>query len=365
MVQKINYDYLKPINEVFILAAISLKRKSFHSNSKKKDKILVANSCLIGDFIVSLPALRQFIKNNKKSKIDLIVSPPIKPLAEKIRGINNVFIAKSVFSRTIENSKDEVKRFEDYEEIIIMRGSRESYKIVKNLNTLKIKTSLPHFVKYGIHLAKNLITKNSCKQWREINFEILDQKFRNIKFEDIFNFNKQDYEKIKKLDVLRTKEKIIIIHTGSTWSMNMWENKKWINLIKKINSFGKFRFVFVGGKVEESDYKIIAKKLDFPIYSLINKINLQDLILVLRLSNYFIGVDSGPKNMAHLANLRSISLMGPGPHMFMPISKKDIVIDKSNGKGLYQRFFYKKNSFIKKITSEEVFEAFKKLSKAK
>ncbi len=361
MVKKINRDYFRLINEFFIFLKISFNKKGLGFSSKKP-KILISNSCLIGDFIVSLPSINRFIQENKHCRIDLIVSPTVESLAKKIKGINKVFVVKSVYSREIEDNFEELKLPSDYEEIIFMRGNKESYEAIKHLKNCKVKTSLIPMVRYGFHLAKNLALKNPVKQWREVNFEILGQKPQNVQFKDIFNFSKRDYLKIKKLSVLNTRDKIIIIHTGSSWAMNIWENEKWVNLIKKINSFGRFRFVFIGGKVEETDYKIIAKQLDFPVYSLINKIDLHDLMLVLRSSDYFIGVDSGPKNMAHIADLRSISLLGPGPHMFMPLSKKDIILDKSNGCGLYQRFFYKRNSFIKKITSEEVFESFKKLA---
>lgn len=47
----------------------------------------------------------------------------------------------------------------------------------------------------------------------------------------------------------------------------------------------------------------------------------------------------------------------------MPWSKKDIVIDKSNGGGAYEALFYKKKGYIHSITVEEVFEAFKKIKK--
>ena len=56
-------------------------------------------------------------------------------------------------------------------------------------------------------------------------------------FEDIFNFTKEDYSKIKKLVALKTKEKIVIIHTGPVWIMRHWQNEKWIELIKKIAQF--------------------------------------------------------------------------------------------------------------------------------
>jgi ADP-heptose:LPS heptosyltransferase len=200
-----------------------------------------------------------------------------------------------------------------------------------------------------------------------VDFKILDLPYRNVTFKEIFNFNEDDYKKIRKLPSLKTRNKIIIIHTGPVWIMRAWENKKWADLIKKINSSGKYRFIFVGTGKAKKDFEEISKKLDFKVYSLIDKVNIKELMIVLRLSNYLIGVDSGPRNMAHLADLRSITLFGPAASgaIYMPWSKKDIVIDKSNGGGAYEALFYQKKGYIHKITVNEVLEAFKKITKTK
>jgi ADP-heptose:LPS heptosyltransferase len=359
--KKINYDYLKIAKEMPLLLRASLIRKK---SVKHSGRALIVNTCLIGDFVASLPAISSFIKNSGE-KIDLVVSPTVRPLAERIRGVRKVFAAKSIYSRNLENFNENSPELGDYDYAIVLRTGSESYNIIKRVNAGEVKTSFIPVVKYTFHLLRNNGFGKTPKQWRELNFEILNQKEKNIKFEEIFDFTDKDYKKIDKIKEMKTKEKIIILHAGSEWIMKKWPNDKWAELIKKINSLGKFRFIFVGTNGEEEDYEAISKKLGFKVYSLIGKTDITELMLILRQSNYFIGIDSGPRNMAHLAGLRSIVLLGPGPHMFMPGNSKDIVIDKSNGKGIYQRFFYKKNSFIDMITVGEVYDSFKELADLK
>lgn len=141
--------------------------------------------------------------------------------------------------------------------------------------------------------------------------------------------------------------------------MKKWDTDKWVELLNRVRRLGDVRFIFVGGAEDADDYSEIASKLQFPLHSLIGRINLLQLLLVLRQSDYFIGTDSGPRNMAHLADTRSVAILGPGPHFYMPWSRKDVVIDTSRGRGLYQMFFTKKNGFIHQITADEVYEAFK------
>jgi ADP-heptose:LPS heptosyltransferase len=367
MSNRVNWDYLRQIKDPYLILKIFLIRRD--KSLKNINRILVVDPCLVGDFVVSLPALRTFIKNNKNSTIDLVVSPSLKELAERIRGVRKVFVAKSSTSRITEKTtKNKSQKLDNYGEIIVMRPSKEAYRLIKNLKPAKVKTPFFKVLKYTyIYSLRDALRKKMPIQRREIDFDILNQEVNDVKFEEIFNFKKEDYNKLKRFDAMKAKDKTVIIHTGPVWAMRAWENDKWAELIKKINSLGKFRFIFVGAEEAESDYKKISNKLDFKVYSLIGKTNIKELLLILRQSNYFIGVDSGPRNIAHLANLRSITLFGPAASgaIYMPWSKKDIVIDKSNGGGLYQSFFYKKNSFIQKITVDEVYTLFKKLISAK
>ncbi len=80
----------------------------------------------------------------------------------------------------------------------------------------------------------------------------------------------------------------------------------------------------------------------------------------MRLSDYFIGIDSGPRNMAHLADLRSITLLGPAPKNFMPVNIADVVIDKFTCR-CKSLFYFHKVSAIHKISADEVVEGFKGL----
>jgi ADP-heptose:LPS heptosyltransferase len=91
---------------------------------------------------------------------------------------------------------------------------------------------------------------------------------------------------------------------------------------------------------------------------LINTVDLKTTLLVMRLSNYFIGIDSGPRNMAHLADLRSICFLAPAPRNFMPVNTDDIVIDKftCRCKSLY---YFHKVSALTTLSAEEVVNSFK------
>ena len=359
--KKVNIDYLKLFVEVYFLIKINFLK--FKKNKNGSKAILIVNPCLIGEFAASLFAIKSFVED-AKAPVDIVVSANQKSIAEKIIGIRNVYTVNSHREwKSGNNPEEKETNFDKYKKVIVLRANKEAYNIVKRINTQEIKTSLKYFIFYGLHLYKSLIIRKTPKQWREMNFEILNVKKRDWEFDDIFKFEEKDFEKITQLKEIKTEQKIILLHVSSGWQMKNWKIENWIELLRKIKKdYPDYKFIFVGGRDNISAFEKIQSNLNFQIYSFIDKTNLKELLLIMRRSDYFIGVDSGPSNFAHLCDLRSVTILGPGPHMYLPYSNKDIAIDKSNGRGLYQLFFNKKRRFVDKISADEVFSAFKRLT---
>lgn len=360
MLGKVNWDYLKQIKDPYLF----FKAMFFKADKKieNNNRVLIVVPCLIGDFMVATRAIALFAKNNPSLSIDLVVSPPLKEIAQRIKRIKNVFVSKSSTARKIEDSGLPPEIKSPYDKIIIMRLSEEAYDLVKNTQAKKFSSPFFKVMKFQFLFGiRDILLSRKPLERINLDLALLNQKSEQVYFEDIFNFKKEDYKKITSLPFIRNKRKVILVHTGSDWIMKKWSNLKWAELLNKINSLGKYAFVFIGGKDSEEDYNEISKKLNFKSFSLIDKISLLDLLLLMRKSKHFIGIDSGPRNMAHMADLRSITLLGPSGKLYMPFNKKDIVIDKANVWDLYETFFYKKNSAVERITVGEVFNAFKKL----
>lgn len=357
--RKVNLDYLNLYQEIPLFCALIASSLLRSKPCQETGRVLIVNTCLIGEFAASIPAIRDYIERHDETTVDLIVSPPLKQLAEKIRGVRNVYVAKSLYGRNNEKRGIAEQEFDAYDTIFVMRISRDAFRLIRKISTSKIRTGLREYAGYALHLWGSLLNRKSPKQWRELNFEMLGEETREMSFDEIFDFSESEHADIAQLAELQTEKKKIIIHTGAGWIMKKWKNEKWVALLEMLHQLGEFRFIFVGGGEDASDYEAISSQLSFPTYSLIGKINLLQLLLVLRQGDCFIGTDSGPKNMAHLVDTRSLTIFGPGPHFYLPWSNHDIAIDKSRGRGLYQMFFYKKHGFIDEVTVDDVYEAFK------
>src|SRR5262249_4024167 len=84
---------------------------------------LIVNCCLIGDFVVSLPAIRDFIQEHPQTQVDLLVSPTIASIARRVRGVRRVYVARSVFGRETELSEPDIGLAPSYDLVVVLRLS--------------------------------------------------------------------------------------------------------------------------------------------------------------------------------------------------------------------------------------------------
>lgn len=361
---RFNSDYLKIAREIPLLfSANFLKKREVAKTSKR---LLLVHAGLIGDFVICIPAIKRFILKNKDFQVDLLVSPSVEKLAERIEGVGNIYLSRSHGKREAEEEKlqNRAKNTPSglYREIIVLRISEDAYKILRKVRFWKIKTFFLRVVKYWGELSFDFLSGKKSKQLRTFFSELLGESEENfaqiekvIKLQD-FNLSERLGKKIS------PKYKIIAIHTSTVWKMKNWDNKNWIKLLNKIDGFGNFKIVFVGERSGElEDFKEISKGLKFRAYSLINKLTILELLSFLSKIDYFIGIDSGPRHLVHLADKRSIVLWGNGLDIYLPPNQKDILINKAEHGRLIQLFFSTKKSNVNKITVEEVFSEFKKL----
>ncbi|TCS61291.1 glycosyltransferase family 9 protein [Varunaivibrio sulfuroxidans] len=358
---RFNSEYFKLWKEVIFLLLLNVTKKP---QSDGNGRILIVNPCLIGEFGASVPAIRDFIARHPKTPVDLVVTGAARPLAERIIGVERVYVTLSVYGRERAIAQENMTPPDGYEKIIALRMSPEAFALVKNVRAKALCTSFRFFLRYGLHLSFCLIRGKTPKQWRAVNFEMLGGVAGcapppDMHFGEMFAPTVQDYRVRGRIASFAQGEKTVIVHTGTPWVMKRFPNERWIDALRKIADSGPYRFIFIGTEGDRVDYTHIAERIDAPTLSLIGDINLAELMVVLDEGDYFIGIDSGPATLAHLVDIPSLIIFGPGPHMYLPYNPRDVFLDRSRGRGLSQMFFSsRRNSLIEKISADDVVGAF-------
>ena len=127
--------------------------------------VLIVNCCLIGDFVLSLPALTEFISEHAGARIDLLVSPSVAALAEKLRGVHRIYAARTVFRRDTELEQSE-RLAPSYDFAIVLRLSGPARRLLATTSYRAIRTCLIPLLKQGFQIATRPISQ--IKQMKDL-----------------------------------------------------------------------------------------------------------------------------------------------------------------------------------------------------
>ena len=329
-------------------ALIRLQSFKPHTVSSPRT-VLIVNCCLIGDFVLSLPAIQDFRRQHPLADIDFVVSPTVAPLARRLRGARRVYAARTIFRRETELGDSDERLAPFYDLVIVLRLSGPARRLMATTSYGAIRTYLFPLLRYGFHLATRPVTH--IKQISELNFEVFGKPGRDdrqICVDEVLDLD----------DVHATDDwpgRKVIAHTGSGSRFYLWPLEKWVELLESLHGTDDTSFIFVGGtEQEQRTFDEIAQRVSFPLHSVIRRYDLLEVLMLMRESALFVGVDSGPRHLAHLVDLPSVSLLGPGPKGFQPLNRNAIVIDETKCKRCYTVYCPHAPNCIDKIEVETV-----------
>lgn len=115
----------------------------------------------------------------------------------------------------------------------------------------------------------------------------------------------------------------ILIHVGGGWKYKRWNNTRWIELIAGIHKTQPLRkIMIIAGPSEEDILASLKKSLPFLNDNQFVITTLSHLITLIINYDMFIGLDSGPMNLAVCLNKKVFALFGPGDsEMWYPLSR--------------------------------------------
>jgi ADP-heptose:LPS heptosyltransferase len=310
--------------------------------------ILIATPSLIGEFAASIPAIADFVRRHPSKQVSLYVSPSVAELARKLRGVSHVYTAHTAIEGP-------------FEQVIVLRMRSRDFSRLRRVRAGRIDAKAGKLARYSLHLWRSLVTRKTPVQWKAFNFELLGGTPRAMALDDIFEFSDEERRAVAAHMEKAPGRQTVIVHTGTTWIMKQWPLERWVELMNKMQRSRPFDIVFVGAGREAEDYEYIRSRAAPGLRSLVSRLSLIELVIAMSRADVFIGVDSGPGNIAHLAGLPSVIIYGPGPHMYLSDHPRAERLDRSGGRGFAQMFFAKRPGFIHRIEADEAFRAFERI----
>ena len=159
---------------------------------------------------------------------------------------------------------------------------------------------------------------------------------------------------------------LIVFHTGPTWPIREWSNAHWCELISLLQAAGIRRIVRLGAS---KNAYFGAMPADFipGVFSLVDKLNLEETIGLIAKADLLIGIDSGLLHFAASVQTPAVGIWGPtNPHLrFSDNAGQHPVVSRVNCQGCHHRLpclhwisgCQHDIECMKTIEAEEVFQA--------
>jgi len=363
-----NYTYLlkNPINlfcEIFfkfIFFMISLLTISNHNNDNKC--VLVFEPNALGDSITILCLYNELKQLYPSYKIISVINCNWKNLHNKISDYDKIIYIDLPWSKkSLKNklySLSPLKLIEIRDKFINynieyaydVRGDILNQIFLKWLGAKRIiswECDLTRkYVNFGLLLHKRY------KMPLELNREQLNKSLIGIR---------SNLENLTEIKMVNN----VFIHISAGWVKRLWDKRKWLALITKIQDDYPLINITVISDQPNDIYNFLKSKVDLSIKFVITSLdNLYDLIS--SQCDLFLGLDSGIAHLAAYLRKPVIVLVGPGQlPLWQPNIDKIKIIHHQEyfpcAPCEQKRCFYEEKNCMDIINVEEVYGAFKDL----
>ncbi|MDD3773737.1 MAG: glycosyltransferase family 9 protein [Patescibacteria group bacterium] len=341
--------------------------------NNKQNKILLLRSDGIGDFILSIPALKFLRQKNSKAQIWLFTGKWQREIAQA------------------SNLIDRVICWED-SQFFFKKADRLKFLSYRMLNFIPLLRK-QHF-DLGIDFQENdprnrlimgLIGIRQRRGFGGIGFDFLlndkivfRKKFHRFercldlvkaserdrkKLDFTFNLPLKNQKKVNKFlkdNSMIDEDQLIIMHPISRFKAKAWPKEKFVCLADKLSAHHGCKIILVGVKSDKCQLKKISHLMRKKPLIAAGKLNLVDLACLMKKATVFIGNDSAPMHLSAAFSLPTIGLFGPT--FFAPVGRQAIAIRKieySCSDCLSKVCKYPKRFCLNKITVSEVYSLVK------
>ncbi len=275
--------------------------------------ILIFRTEHIGDYIVSLPAIKSLRDSFPNAKIDIVVGPWNEGLAKVTPYIDKIIIFDNPFAKRKMSYWDLFKiSLTKFTRILgfIKKIRANKYDLLVVLSDRKFNKLFSFFIRAKNKISGRKLNDNldQVARWleviKEINHPIVAQK-------PDLRCSKKDVNKVKNLlKENNVGENFIVVHAvtlsdNKNWPLSNWE--KALNMISEKNK--GFKFLLIGDKEDKEKVDNLAKKIGKEkVVNLCGDLSLTQLFILMKKSKLFLGSCSGPLFIANLAGTPIVGL---------------------------------------------------------
>jgi heptosyltransferase III len=346
---------------------------------KQFKKILVYRLGSLGDTIIVLPCFHKVKETFPHAKVTLLTNRPVHAKAAPVVSV----IGQNFFDSVIEYPIGTRNPFLLFK--ILWRIRRSGTDLVVNLTAMRsLRAStrdkwffrfagIKHFVGFpdgpGDFTKKRNLLSGEI-EWEAARLTRSIQQLGRIDLQEDRYWNliltQSEISKARKILGTNAEKEILAISPGTKMQSKDWEEKNWLNLLRKLKGVLNEYFLLVVGSPEE---KSIGEK-SCAVWgensaNLCGAVSLRETAASLKYAKLFIGHDSGPMHLAAAMGVPCVAIFSARniPREWFPRGNTNkIIYHKTNCAGCnLDTCIVEKKKCILSITVEEVYDTVVKM----
>lgn len=302
-------------------------------------RILFIRSDRLGEFLLSLPAIKLVKENYPQSLIYCLAERKNISLIEDIPFIDYFLEFKGTFTKGIKGalSLARLLKKEKFDCAVIL-NPHKNFHLATYLAKIPLRVGYNH--KWPFFLNRKIEDKKflNSKREYEYNIELVKLICKNI-FLPKFELPTLSPSSLKFLEnQIDLNKKYIVIHPFSSSRDKKIDLGFWEVLVDKLHK--KSDIVLIGG--EENILQSQHLKAKLGLINLVGKLNLKLLATFLKHNAFLvISTDSGPMHLAGILNIPTVGLFKvTSPQRWAPLGEKTLILSGKEKKDFI-------NSFVK------------------
>jgi ADP-heptose:LPS heptosyltransferase len=321
----------KLIGAIDFLGHLTIRTKPLTPETHLSDfkNILVIRLDHVGDFILTLPAMKQLRDNYPTSRIDLVTDSSLEAVANRSGTFNHVFSSHSHWFVRKNSFLKKILDFFRLRRLLIKRHYDLAIDFRGDFRNLILiaMSGIPYRLGYGntggAFLLSEIKALNPNQHQSEININLISSLIRDSTKASELEI--PQFAQPSSLELSKLPDHLIVIHAGAGYPEKIWPESNFKVLIDQLQkAHPDYLFVLVGTSAEKSSSSI-SETTNAYLKDLRGVTKIEDLFFIFsKKTILFIGNDSG---LGHIASLYNIPIVCIFSHMndsnrWKPLSKK-------------------------------------------
>ena len=271
----------------------------------------------LGDLILHLPFIKA-ISDKFRTKVSVCINKKI--------GIKKILEKQNYIDSIIENNFRRGKYFisDIFDLTCLIKKKKFTHAYIlektKGAAIASCLSSIDNIYGFGIGSQKFFVNKSVCLEQDDLRYNYTKQSLKflskldiKVRFDQNFIQLDNNFNKTIKKEFAHYKKPWVCFGVDSTETNRIWPQEKFASLGDSLIEKKIAGTIFVIHSNNHTTYfeNILSKAINKEVFVDCRSLNRSEIIQLIDISNFFVGIDSGPSCVSGALNKKTFCIIGP------------------------------------------------------